>query len=252
MNLALIPPKGYESYVQRGSAVMVLAQIGLWQYEDEHTQMVKTNPTLPSMIDNGANEGQTVTTQLLMERAARYGVREIVVPDELDSRDRTIQKARHFWTTLVNSPYAYTSYDYMGVAQGSTKLEVETCIESFSKLGFVKTIGIPRRLIRRTGNSIIRIELARTIRQRYGNRFQIHFLGMSPHWLGEIAFATQEVPFVRSVDTSAPFVYAMEGKKIHRQAEPIHRRPNYFDDMQVINEDLLQDNIRVLKRWVNG
>jgi hypothetical protein len=250
VKLALIPPRGFEAYALKGDAHLILAQIRYREYEELYGQACSEGGL--TILDNGANEGQIVSDLLLMQQAGQYGVREIVVPDVIGSRDKTVQRARRFWQNVVNSSYPYSTYDYMAVAQGTSLSELFDCVATYSKLRFVTTIGIPRHLLQTAGTQMARITLAKHIRENYGNRFQIHFLGTNPSWLAEVHYAAREVPFVRSVDTSAPFNYAIAGVPIKHSNRPIKRPEMYFDVAPTINTVTLNHNIRTMRRWLSG
>lgn len=252
MKLALIPPRGYETLALGGDAHLLLAQVNNPHYESLYK--VACRQLELSILDNGANEGPPVSDQVLMSRAAFYGVKEVVVPDVLRDRGRTLRRAREFWGAIhTYTRWPTNDYDYMAVVQGRTMAEVEACLEGFSRFNFINTIGIPRHLLETLNQLTARISIARMIKQRYGSRWNIHFLGTNPIWMGEILHAADEVSFVRSVDTSAPFNYAMAGQLIRTTSNAVHRPDKYFSQKpDLLSMPLVEHNISILKGWVRG
>lgn len=250
MKLALIPPKGLERFALRSKLQLTLAQIHRGPYQDVYKEARDRGDFI--ILDNGANEGVPVGDGLLMQMAQMYRATEVVVPDVLRDRGKTLQRARRFFQNMIEMGYPTKPYRFMGVAQGQTLEEVQSCIEAYSHIRHIRTIGIPRHLITTLDEETARIRLAKFVFRHFEKRFKIHFLGTNPQWLEEIAYAAHQVPFVRSVDTSAAFVYAIDGKKIEAGCPAITRQIGYFENGWNINPSILEDNIQTLRRWASG
>lgn len=250
MQLCLIPPHGLEQVALRGSQHLVLAQIKHEQYANVYQQAWSRGDYL--ILDNGANEGEPVGDFALMARAAELGAREIVIPDVLGDMTETLRRARQFWSNLQEMTYPVTSYGYMAVVQGKTLDELLDCAYVYTHMKRVTTLGIPRHLISTIGPKSIRVTVAKTIYARYGHRFQIHFLGTNAEWPDEVLYASREVPFVRSVDTSMPFNYTLAGRALEVNATPVNRPDDYFTKWHVPDRTLLDMNISTIQRWTRG
>jgi hypothetical protein len=251
VKLALIPPAGYEGIALRSNMHLTLAQIEAGAYHDVYKAAAVRGDYV--IMDNGANEGQTVGDALLMHRASYLGAKEVVVPDVIGDRGRTLLRARQFFMNMQTMSYSPHDYKFMGVAQGRSIEEVERCVEGFSRFNYITAIGIPRHLIKSTGEQTIRVNIARRTLNKYGHRFEIHLLGTSPTWMDEVLYAARRLPKgIRSVDTSAPFNYAIAGKALKLGCEPVLRPPAYFSERRNISQELLDYNIDTLMRWADG
>jgi hypothetical protein len=103
------------------------------------------------------------------------------------------------------------------VAQGSSVSQafalVSTLVYTFRPI--VTAIHIPRLLINST-NLYTRLDLVRRIYDKYPT-MDIHLLGASPLWCGEIECAARMYPFIRSIDTSMPYVFGRAGMYIDKE-----------------------------------
>jgi len=163
------------------------------------------------ILDNGAAEGNMVSDKDLIELAKRYRPNEMAVPDTLANGTATLGQAERFFSHHsddINVLAEVTAYGF--VAQGRS---VDECMDTVSIMveswwgDYIDVIYLPRLLLERENNPTARLQLAIKIHQQYGERFQYHFFGASPMWPAEIRSAAN-VPWVRSMDTSAPYVLA--------------------------------------------
>lgn len=242
IKVAFIPPKGLESYAGRGDILMCLAQLA----SDPEYMKVMTDlgADMFTMIDNGANEGQTVTHEALAEAAERLQVNEVVLPDVLDNGPATIYEAK-----LYLQKYRRLGFDYMGVVQGTTVEDLEEAVRMYLPIKCVTTLGLPRRLMHTTASA--RINLANWIDKYYHGRFQIHFLGASTDWVKEPVWS-KYAPHVRSIDTSLPFNYGLAGVMVTEEVK-VDRPANYFTRVHEMNgRTTVLQNLAIYKEWCNG
>ena len=253
MRLALIPPRGMEHETLRMNTHMALAQNNWPEYNKAYNEARDRNDYI--IVDNGAAEGKSVPDSELMYSATRLHANEIVVPDSMRRYDETIERMEVFFKNATRVAYV-GDYRYMGVAQGINRNEVLSCVAKFAENVNIRTIGIPRHLIQTIHLPGIRLELATEIASKYPSRFQIHLLGTDRSYLREVFYAGKYYSWIRSVDTSAPFIYALAGKLLPRSpkgpVDHLERAPGYFDQLWQANAYTIGHNVEVLNAWSRG
>jgi hypothetical protein len=205
-----------------------------------------------NILDNGAFEGEPVPDDRLMLLATSSGLLdEVVVPDVLGDVVGTLEKVRQF-ESVVKSAGAHAPKHYMGVVQGETYTECVECIEQLTEYSYITTLGIPKHLLATVGPKEIRLMLAAYIEERYKRRLSTHFLGSSPIWPSELREAARFN--VRSMDTSMPFVFAYYNQRIQDDISfsCMERPPKYFLQPKSAFNNVLWDNISIMRRWASG
>lgn len=250
MKLALIPPRGWESWALRSNFHLALAQVSNPYYSRAYEDASKRADYI--IVDNGAAEGTPVGDFKLYYQADRWGANEVVLPDVMYDGEATVARMKRYKVNLRDSAYLFEKFRYMGVAQGRSLDEVKCCIDAFAEMRYVQTVGIPRHLITTLKSRFIRLALAEWIKRVHPNRFEIHFLGTNPSVPSEIYRAAIETPWVRSVDTSMPFNYAIAGVALSMTAPAIGRPQNYLIEMQNMAPGLLRQNIITMQRWASA
>lgn len=265
MYVGLIPPRGLENFALSSKFHLSLALpqlLGRRAYGGMYKRVIGMGDYV--VLDNGACEGQLAANYLLWEMVEQFRPSELVVPDDMRGTDDTLLAVRQFFA----GDYSYKSKQhpdmkYMAVVQGRTKADLHRCIEEYIPMP-VNVIGIPRHLlssaVTRTTESktSVRIDLANWIEERFPGRFQIHFLGTNPVWIGEVRAAAKYASHVRSVDTSLPFNYALEGVALEvnnvMTRERINRPKLYFDSdwSRNVQVELLRRNIRSFMSWAGA
>lgn len=160
------------------------------------------------ILDNGVAEGVETPWDDLFTTATQIGVHELVVPDALGDCDTTIDLAMDF------KRYARSEFQYMGVAQGKSMVEVLKCATALDKLGYMQTLGIPR-VLNNTIDKAFRQRFLETMLPREVFDFvEFHCLGTS-EWMMEVkALADLNSSKLRGIDTSLPCVMGISGKRI--------------------------------------
>lgn len=233
--------------------IMCLAQLlsEEWiesSYIDTISRLTKNKFTI---LDNGANEGKALTHEALAEASKLISANEVVLPDvlgnALETYDASIAYLKH---------YRMPEQQYMGVVQGDTKEELKSLIGMYAVAGDVTTLGIPRLLMNRIHKSV-RLDIAIWIEAEFPKRFQVHFLGASGLWPKEPYYAARYELRVRSIDTSLPFNYGLQGVQLQDSAgattRQIDRQDNYFTRWHEITSlTTVIHNMNVYKEWCNG
>lgn len=225
MKAALIPPKGLEAYMYKTKFQLFLAQELLTNKNYIAAALTAKKLGSYTIVDNGAFEGRLVPSSELVTVAALVKADEVVLPDVLMRTGASITASIKF---LNDYPELKTSF--MAVAQGTRISNFKTCVEAFAEYRRIKVIGLPKHILT-TVDPSARIDLAVWINDAYPNRFDVHFLGTNPVWLGEIKSAAKYSP-TRSVDSSVPFYYSLAGKTLGTVDRPTtvkcERSPHYF------------------------
>jgi hypothetical protein len=202
------------------------------------------------ILDNGANEGSQAQPEGLFSYARILRANEIVLPDVLGDRDKTIQAIDAFLAkhTTVNS-----MYKFMAVLQGTTMRQIIWSARYLSEKPMIKVLGVPRLLAAALGQSC-RIDIANHIERSMPGRFQIHLLGANPLWPGEVRAAAKYAGHIRSMDTSMPFNYYLQGSEMNLTSRTkVARRPDYFSQYFTDkNPNLLIHNIQTMMEWANA
>lgn len=160
------------------------------------------------ILDNGVAEGIQTSVEDLFNIAATLGVHEIVVPDVMGDCDSTIDLALDF------KRHARSGFQYMGVAQGKSMVEVLRCATALDKMGYMSTLGVPRVLNRVIHKAFRLMFLESSLPRETFDFVDYHCLGTS-EWIMEIkALADLNNAKLRGIDTSLPCVMGLAGKRI--------------------------------------
>lgn len=201
------------------------------------------------IIDNGAAEGSSVSDRDLIRAASRMGADEVVVPDVLRDFRATVSRVEAFFNEgsyLDLSP----ATRFMVVAQGSTITGVKKCIDLYMDSFDDTVLGIPRHLLTTLDTKLARVYVLNYIQDKYPDT-TVHLLGTNTVWTREVMFIAKEFPWVRGIDSSMPYNYAIAGKRLD-DLHQVDRPEKYFDYVHNVDEDLLWHNINVFMEWASG
>lgn len=249
MDVALIPPKGLYKWANHTKRQMVL---GHMVGDSNYLESFNVRATrLLTTIDNGEAEGQRLDNAELIRAARTARAGEIVVPDAMGDPEETRVRVKEF-LHLARGLADPTEFLYMGVAHGGSVDEVMGMVSFCADQGLL-VIGLPRLLMQKLGQTNVRIDLANSIRERFPNH-HIHLLGTSGLWPKEILFAAKYASHIRSVDTSMPFNYAIQGERLGVSTKAIQRPDRYFAEnwSYRAQNHLVEENVAKVMRWANG
>jgi hypothetical protein len=255
VKLALIPPFSKLRFVGKTNYQLMLPQhVGNLTYASCYKALCQMRDQYV-ILDNGAAENALVPNDELLRIALEWRVDEVVAPDVLGDSNGTIKVVEEFFAEYNRIGLDNDINDLrIGiVAAGETVSQayatVMTLMEQFGYL--IKTIHIPRSLVASRDRDHDRIELAQTIYQK-DPTLDIHFLGAAPVWIREIQIVARWAPFVRGMDTSAPFNYAFVGYHVDTDVE-VYRPDSYFDlPREALDDDRIEYNIKVMKEWADA
>lgn len=250
MKVGLIPPAGQEIWILKSDFHLTLAQRAQDKnYKAAYDTAYKRGDFI--IVDNGANEGEAVLPGALTLAVKKLHGSEVVLPDVFYDPASTLARAEEY---IVQ--YDDWKVRNMVVAQGRTVQEIKSMICKLSNRKFrrVGTIGLPRHLLETLNLPAVRIDLANWIHDTFGQTFSIHLLGTSHLWPSEVKRAAMYAPFIRSVDTSLPFNYAIANKQLDmaKVTDNIKRPNSYFADGWHLDPVLVDDNINTLMDWAGA
>jgi len=250
MKVGLIPPRGLENLVLRSKFHLALAideLMGRRMYAGMYKRAAELGDYV--VLDNGLAEGMPCTPSLLYSHAKKLEVSEVVVPDVMKDAEGTITQVKLFF----NEDRKPLPIKHMAVAQGKTLPEFRRCVEEFAKVEHVTVVGVPRHMLGTLGTQACRIEFSNWIENQYPGRFEQHFLGTNPIWIGEVK-AASKYTVARSVDTSMPFSYAIAGEDLAETTAEIIRPRAYFETDWTFRVDinLVRRNIATLLGWAGA
>lgn len=253
MKLALIPPIEQLYMVNSTRTYHLMLAHLVVNYPDYKKFYTYVNDDEFLILDNGAAEGATVSWDELVELAEGFAPDEVVFPDVMGEMSATLNLFVDCWNKWQALE---VSWDPMVVVQGQTNKECQDFIHQIADIsgGYV-TLGIPRHLLKRTGDKFIRANLASWAKSQ-GYDGAIHALGASSFWPEEIGYL-QTTGFFRGMDTSMPFVYAMNNLTYPQAPfgpdEEPQRPANYFEGSTTVQvHDLMTRNVEAMEKYIDG
>ena len=253
MKLALIPPFQFLDDVFVTNTQMMLPHlISHESYANRYRGFGELNSQFVIM-DNGAAEDESIKDTELVAKAIEFRVDEVVAPDYLGESDFTVAKTIAF-IQYCRGKYAGAHTPIGIVAQGVDAIDALWCIMEIlnKESDAISTIYIPRLLVKGYYD-LTRLRIAAKVSMHYPDK-NIHFLGASAKWPGEIIEAARS-GIVRSIDTSMPYMYAKLGMELDKESPFIPTRGNdgfYFTRLwSTLETDLAKKNVDTILRWVN-
>jgi hypothetical protein len=253
MKLALIPPIQLLSYTEASDHQLMLPQLLRNNIYSAHYDKLCRTETEFVMMDNGAAEAEPLDPEAVVLIAKQMGVTEVVASDVLRDPIGTRQ-------SIIVFLDAVKKHDYEGriaiVAQGQKKQAVDLASEFIEQNLQIRTVCIPRSIVS-MDNPWARLEIAMGIHTRYPF-IDIHLFGASNVWPKEVLEVAQNMPFIRSMDTSMPFVYAWSGIELHKDG-PVIPVPHREGDMSYFTstwgpdrEAIVNKNVNRMLMWADG
>lgn len=265
MRVALIPPNGMVHHTSLTDIQMVLANniVNLEQerwYTYPYISLHRSDtPWCCShiILDNGACEGELVTPEQLFLAAHKIAPHELIVPDVLRDSEATIKAYQEFMPRFSEWRKYYAGWPdlvrrirLMVVLQGKNATE---CMDMWRELEHeeIDIWGIPRHLV--LDDPMARLEIATRIRALDDNR-PLHALGAETQYPDEVRHLGA---YIRSIDTSLPYVYGMAGIELHKPDNWKHldRSDTYFAPTAPrarLSEQLCLKNVGTYLRWAYG
>lgn len=253
MKIALIPPTKLLGLSKQTHFHLILSH---WCQQDHDYASIYKVWSMHGhhiILDNGAYElGQSVDMSSLETVARFIRPTEIVLPDKLKDRHATIQMIGDSWPTF-DSLQQDCGSKAMVVLQGTTDEELIECFEEMHTCWnhFIGSYGIPKHAGR--GRLSGRCELLSKLMKspKWNAELEFHMLGTAT--VNEVLLVANAFPWVRSIDSSLPFVYAFHGKALHPllQGDKLYHRPENFTELthEAFDMELLLYNIKTYVLW---
>ncbi len=250
--VALIPPYSCLNDIRTRKLQMLLPEC-LKQHERRYSRQLFASDAY-IILDNGLFEdGQPIYIGELFKLAAEYQVDEVVLPDIRNDRSGTVE-AVTYALQAHEKVCRGCSLTFMVVVQGYDQEERFDVIRELADVVPPSTVlGFPRRLTQE--NVRYRLELMERTISTYGTRFPLHMLGLSREWPAEFVRAVRQFgSHLRSLDTSAPYTYALDGAIIQPVWTPEGERPKHFfvQPASRVNTSLVTYNTYVIDSWARG
>jgi hypothetical protein len=199
------------------------------------------------ILDNGCAEGDLATSHQLLAFAGTIKPHEIVAPDVLDDGERTLEMTLEF----IHDDNGATDYNIMAVLQGTSHEERKRYLRKYAKEDAITAIGVPKIQVRTQGSDG-RLKTVRYINQEYGDRFDIHLLGLNKKFPTEMFDLPWGTTTVRSMDSAQPYKVTEGGRLMTGLNAWGDRRADYFSRQQIVDDELLDMNIEVFKQWAGA
>lgn len=245
MKVAHITPPRWCNYFPPGKYRMVLAH---WARDDEDylATMASTSPEVFVLLDNGAFEGDQVSTSELRSLAKRSGACLVALPDSPGDPTETLNRSWNALDTL-------SSHDVMFIPQGKTVDQWKKCLDLWmNEWGDKPTLTIGIASLRNEDGSSkygSKLDLL-----KYASQFgaPMHLLGMTiPRYFLEILLPACGSYNVTGVDTSTAFALGARNILLTKEA-PKHRLgdPGQYDRLSEVQRRLIFLNRLILDSWV--
>ena len=206
-----------------------------------------------TILDNGAAEGVDITPARLSSTAWNYKVDELVLPDAMGDPERTLHLAIDFHASERHRIPVKTKLGY--VLHGNNAMstyETYLALRETVLFKWIRVLYLPRRLVTED-DPFARLAAARTILEVEGTADRrIHFLGAAPTFLREPLHVTKQKLPIRSMDTSAPFVYAIRGRSVDTRMSIRREVDTYFGTpMSNATKELAMTNMTTMDGWAS-
>jgi hypothetical protein len=247
MKALLIPPTPELARFAVGDMHLALAhlidQVDQGRYYEEHYRRESQHGAYV-ILDNSAFElGESgFSMPELLDMAAKIRAQELVFPDAMQDAEKTARLTSQAIEAFAREG-APERIRPMYVAQGEDIVAYSECLRFIVRMHLLIlgprpfTIGISRvydEVFPHGRYGILQeyIEQLRAelVAQNLGDILETHLLGWST--LPDLAVIARSFPWVRSIDSSKPFAWAMANKYLHQLAEGEEepQRPvDYFD-----------------------
>jgi len=174
------------------------------KYHQHYVEKVRHGDFI--IVDNGAAEfGVALPFGDVIEAANMVDADEVCLPDKLKDRDATLQMHYDAYDMIP-------SRNRMVVPQGLSPEDFMGCLEDMMEVFDFYSIGIPKHLEGTVGGRTRILDMM--ARRNYHKMFNVHLLGCYEAPLKEIRAVVKKYPWVRGIDTAAPFAYAQNNQQV--------------------------------------
>ena len=210
-----------------------------------------------SILDNGLFEGETYTTDDLLELIKSLNPDIFVVPDEWNDWSKTYEHAQE-WIKLKDQ--LPTDTNLMVVLQGESFEEIRRLYKFNYNLGYryfaLNHSSSAYNKLFPHKNYLVskmmgRIQTVHQMAEVFHNDVYVHLLGAS---LPQEFMYYEGYNFIKSVDTSNPILHGVKKEyynKFGMISKPKEKMEVFFDKEVISNIDYIQDNVHYFRKMIN-
>jgi hypothetical protein len=210
-----------------------------------------------SILDNGLFEGETYTTEALVDLIYETKPNIFVVPDEWNDWSKTYEHAQE-WIKLKEQVSINTNL--MIVLQGETFEEIKRLYKFCYNLGYryfaLNHSSIAYNALYPHKNNLVskmmgRIQAVHLFSQFITDDVYIHLLGAS---LPQEFMYYNGYDFIKSVDTSNPILIGANKKtydKFGMLTKPKDKMEVYFEQDMLPNMNFITENVKEFRQIIN-
>ena len=214
-----------------------------------------------TILDNGAAEDKLLSSVELIEVARLVQPNVLVVPDDMDSTENTVEMAKEFLRSDIVRDYvndAVITPQFMVVPHGQGLALWRQCLQRLLCISSYLWVGIAKKYSRicEASHTTGRLGLVRDVLNIQGNDTKVHLLGSALNPLELLAIA--RMPFLRDavqgVDTALPWVLAWNSIVMGR-AGLLYRGDWHSDEEReytFLQEAMAQANASVILSYLRG
>lgn len=159
------------------------------------------------ILDNGAAEGVSLPFNKVVQAADIVGADEIALQDVMFNGPDTVGK--HLETRALLPPNKR-----MIIPQGRSWDEWTQCLKNLTMNVSYRSIGVPKHLEQLSGGRVKALSIIHDFRLH--REHDVHLLGCYRNPVQEILNARRAFPWVRGIDTAAPFAYSQNNAMVTR------------------------------------
>lgn len=220
MQIALICPTAYlEEFAVQSDIHMVLTEVAL---NDEKYRKFYEKEKKFKILDNSLFEnGKGVSHKELLEAARAIDADEVILTDVLYKNENTLEALKECYNYFQLHGMQH-EFSFMAVPQGDCAINWLECYGQICQLPFIRTIGLSKLAIPKSYSAPIAEARVNCLGQlfessNFNKSKRYHLLGSSNEALRELEHYNRlEISkYISSMDTSAPFVYGKNKKRLN-------------------------------------
>lgn len=261
MQVSVIPPFSELSWAERGADAYHLTLAFEALQSDEYADFYRNLSQKGHYVflDNSAHElGSGMSVDKLLLAAERVGAVEMILPDRLFFGDDTLEMSE---TALREIRRQNRQIRLMGVPQGRTIEEWTSTLSGLLGMG-ISCIGISKDYEVWPGGLHGLVQRVRA----WSKTVDIHLLGFGRDPEQLFYIARDPGMSVRGVDSTKPFVYALNGIRMSRPERSVwtktvdlsqppypRRKLDYFhESFADVPQELIRFNINVFRHYAGA
>jgi len=206
MKVAHIVPTALLSLTKFNDYHLILPH--LMEEGSDYATFYKEEATGHKILDNGIAEAVDFDWKALLRLAATLQADEVVAPDVMGDRVRTVETVRQFRPLAL----AHPEFKYIGVIQGKSYSDLAAMLAFYEQQEWISVIALPRVLCHSVHKDI-RFNFLDAFEKQIKERFEaVHCLGAASVNPKEVILLSDTM--ARGIDTSFPSVMGLDKRMI--------------------------------------